>query len=175
MNPRYPVYVLTYDRWQDERRKTIKALERMKVPYYAIVEPEEVELYAKKIDKKKILEMPQEYHYNFDPCCEHEKMARKGSGPPRNFAWDHSISMGYERHWIIDDNIREFQRINNNHYYQVSDGTIFRVMEDFVDRYTNIALAGPNYTFFVPQKEKRNPITINTRIYSCLLIKTTSL
>ena len=44
-------------------------------------------------------------------------------------------------------------------------------MEDFVDRYTNVALAGPHYRFFAPSTEKRPPFMLNRRVYSCILIK----
>ena len=44
-------------------------------------------------------------------------------------------------------------------------------MEDFCLRYKNVAMAGPNYSFFVSQNAKRTPIIINTRIFSCNLIR----
>lgn len=44
-------------------------------------------------------------------------------------------------------------------------------MEDFVLRYENISMAGPNYFFFSPRKTKQQPFTLNTRIYSCNLIR----
>ena len=31
--------------------------------------------------------------------------------PARNFAWDHAVASGSERHWIIDDNINGFARM----------------------------------------------------------------
>ena len=48
-----------------------------------------------------------------------------------------------------------------------------KVMEDFVVRYKNIGMAGPNYTFFVIDKwgHQYTPFTVNTRIYSCNLIR----
>jgi hypothetical protein len=44
-------------------------------------------------------------------------------------------------------------------------------MEEFVDRYTNIMMAGPNYRFFCPSNQKHPPFVLNTRIYSCNLIR----
>lgn len=96
----------------------------------------------------------------------------EGPGASRNFAWDHSISLGYERHWVFDDNIFDFYRFNNNTKARVTDGTIFRCMEDFVERYTNVAIAGPNYAKFVIRRQGTYPpFILNTRIYSMLLIK----
>ncbi len=48
----------------------------------------------------------------------------------------------------MDDNINGFYRLNHNLKIQVSDGTIFQCMEDFVNRYNNISMAGPNYFMF---------------------------
>jgi hypothetical protein len=171
VNPIYPVYILSYDRWQDTRRLTIKEFERIGVPYTVVVEPEEKELYAQVISEKNIKVLPQKYHYEFDACVPREPNTRQGSGPVRNFIWDDSIKRGFKRHWVFDDNVGRFYRVNNNMKVEVADGTIFRVMEEFVDRYENVALAGPNYETFVHRKEVRPPFNLNTRIYSMLLIK----
>jgi len=157
-NPKYPVYIISKGRW--ESRLTSKALEKMKVPYHIVIEPQEYEEYSKVIDAKKILVLP---------------FSNLGLGgiPVRNWVWEHSISIGAEKHWILDDNIRAFRRTNNNKRIQVLDGSSFLACEDFVDRYENIALAGMNYSMFViPGKNAMNkPFILNTRIYSCILIK----
>ena len=44
-------------------------------------------------------------------------------------------------------------------------------MEDFVQRYENVVMAGPNYYMFVARKSPVPPFVKNTRIYSCNLIK----
>ena len=44
-------------------------------------------------------------------------------------------------------------------------------MEDFVDRYENIYIAGPQYRFFIAPDSNYPPFVSNTRIYSCLLIR----
>ncbi len=95
----------------------------------------------------------------------------QGSIPARNWVWEHSLSIGAERHWILDDNIGAFSRLHNNQKIRVADGMIFRAAEDFSDRYTNMALAGFQYRFFAPQKAEIPPLYINTRIYSCILIQ----
>lgn len=154
--PRYPIYVISKGRWA--LRSTSKALEKMKVPYHIVVEPQEYDNYAKVIDKNKILVLP-------------FSNLGQGSIPARNWVWEHSKSIGAERHWIIDDNIRAFFRLNRNSREYALDSTIFKVSEDFVDRYENIALAGLNYTTFAQDRQKVPPFYLNTRIYSCILIK----
>jgi hypothetical protein len=155
MNPRHPVYVISKGRW--ESRLTSKALERMGVPYHIVIEPQEYDDYASVIDPGKILTLP-------------FSNLGQGSIPARNWVWEHSISVGAERHWIIDDNIKDFYRLNRNMKYRCYSGTIFWVIEDFVDRYENIALAGMQYELFAPRKIKHPPYLLNTRIYSCILI-----
>jgi hypothetical protein len=41
----------------------------------------------------------------------------------------------------------------------------------FVDRYENIAISGFNYDFFAKARQKIPAYYMNTRIYSCILIK----
>lgn len=168
MNPRYPVYIVSKKRW--ESRLTSKAFERIGVPYHIVIDEEEYDQYAAVIDPEKILIMPREYYDKYDTFDDLGDTKPKGPGPARNFCWDHSIEAGFKRHWVFDDNIRNFYRVNNNLQVPVSDGTIFRVMEDFVDRFLNVAIAGPNYAMFVPRKAKHPPYVLNTRIYSMLLI-----
>lgn len=155
MNPRYPVYIISKGRW--ESRLTSKSLEYMNVPYYIVVEPQEYVEYAKVINSKKILVLP-------------FKNLGLGSIPARNWVWEHAKASGAKRHWILDDNITYFFRLNHNLKVPVNSGTIFRAAEDFVDRYTNVGLAGFQYFMFASRKSKQPPFILNTRIYSCILI-----
>ena len=45
MNPKYPIYIISKGR--AESRLTSKALERLKVPYRIVIEPQEYDEYAK--------------------------------------------------------------------------------------------------------------------------------
>lgn len=156
MDLRYPVYIVSKGRW--ESRLTSKALEKIGISYRIVIEPQELEDYAAVIDRSKILVLP-------------FSNLGQGSIPARNWIWDHSIEQGTERHWILDDNIRCFYRWHRNHIYRSRTNRTFIAIEDFVDRYQNIALAGMQYKMFVPRKYKLPPIYLNTRIYSCILIK----
>jgi hypothetical protein len=155
MNPKYPVYVISKNR--SDRLLTIRELELMQVPYSLVIEPQEYNQYAEKINKSKIIVLP---FGNLN----------QGSIPARNFVWEHSISKGYERHWILDDNIEGFHRLNHNMKPKVTSGTIFKCAEDFTERYTNVALSGFNYYSFCKTTDKVPPYYLNTRIYSCILI-----
>lgn len=155
MNPKYPIYIISKGR--ADTRFTSRSLEEMGVPYRIVIEPQEYDKYAAVIDPKKILVLP-------------FSNLGQGSIPARNWVWEHSISEGHERHWIMDDNIRYFYRLNRNLKVRVTDASMIRASEDFVDRYQNIKMAGLNYAFFCPADLKRPPYYLNTRIYSCILL-----
>ena len=155
---KYPIYILSKGRW--ESRLTSKALEEMGQPYKIVVEPSEYNYYANVIDCEKIIKLPDDF-----------SKIGNGGVPARNFIWQHSISNSNERHWILDDNIEQFNRLNRNLQIKVTAPSIFRAAEDFVDRYENIALAGFQYDFFAKAKTKLPAFYLNTRIYSCILIK----
>lgn len=167
VNPRFPVYILSKGRYKIN--PTSRLLERLNVPYQIIVEQSEYELYAQIIDKSKILILPQKYKDEYDAFWNDGGKTR--GGPARNFAWDHSIANGHKWHWLLDDNIEHFRRTNNNKKIQCLDGTMFYACEEFVFRYENIAIAGPNYANFMHSNEYRPPFTVNTKVYSCLLIR----
>jgi hypothetical protein len=155
MNPRYPVYIISKGRWKS--RLTSKALEKRKIPYHIVIEPQEFADYAAVIDKSKILVLP-------------FSNLGQGSIPARNWVWEDSISKGYERHWILDDNIDAFYRLNNNIKFRTTDGASFCAIEDFVERYKNVPMAGMQYESLVKRKTKVPPFILNTRIYSAILL-----
>ena len=169
MNPKYPLYIVSKKR--ADSRLTSKSLEKMGVPYSVVIEQSDYEDYSKVIDPKKLLILPEKYFDEYDVFDDLGRSKSTGPGPARNFAWDHSISKGYKWHWVMDDNIQGFFRLNHNLKVPVGCGSIFRAMEDFCDRYTNVAMAGPNYFMFAPRKTKQPPFITNTRIYSCNLIR----
>ena len=169
MNPRHPVYIVSKGRW--ESRLTSRALEAIGVPYRIVIEPQEAEPYSAVIDPEKLLLLPQRFHDEYDPCTDEDPEMPNGSGAGRNFAWEHAISEGAESHWLLDDNIGGFGRFNKNLYGRSSSGTIFRAAEDFVARYENVPLSGFQYFMFALFRRKSAPFLLNTRIYSCLLIR----
>jgi hypothetical protein len=156
MNPGYPVYVISKGRWRN--RQTARYLTRIGVPFREVIEPQEYDEYAAAGNPVQIIRLP-------------FSNLGQGSIPARNWVWEHAVSIGAPRHWILDDNIDRFIWLNRNTKYPVGSGTIFRVAENFVDRYENIALAGFQYESLTPRKAKTPPFRFNRRIYSCILIK----
>jgi hypothetical protein len=155
MSPKYPIYIISKGRWKS--RLTSKALDRMQVDYKIVVEPQEYDNYKNFIDPNKILILP-------------FSNLGMGSTPARNWVWDHSISKGFAKHWILDDNIENFHMLNKNEKYVVHSGAIFKAAEDFVSRYANVPISGFNYYSFCKKTDKVPPYILNTRIYSTILI-----
>jgi hypothetical protein len=153
--PRYPIYIVSKGR--ADSRLTARALGRMGVDYFIAIEPQDYDAYSVVIDKKKILILPFSNHGD-------------GPGRARNWVWDHAKTNGHRRHWVMDDNITDFVRLYENRRYKCADGGLFRVAEDFIDRFENVPVAGLQYRFFAAPRSWHPPFVLNTRIYSCLLI-----
>ena len=171
--PKYPLYIVSKGRY--DMRLTADSLENMKVPYYIVVEEHEYELYKAKINPEygTAIILDPNYKKTYDTFDDLGLTRSTGPGPARNFAWDHSASLGFDRHWVLDDNIRGFFRLHNNMRLGVWNGAGFRACEDFTDRFTNTPVTGLQYRGFAPANEKKPAFSFNTRIYSCLLIENT--
>lgn len=153
--PRYPVYVISKGRFAN--CLTAKFLEKDRVPYALIVEPQEADAYRQAHPTATIHILP------FSNLC-------LGGIPARNWVWEHAKAEGHLRHWILDDNIRDVQRLFRGKRIRCNADIGFRVVEDFTDRYQNIAVAGMNYKMFVTN-HTRTPFFHNVHVYSCLLIR----
>lgn len=170
MRPQFPVYIVSKGRWQTPF--TARALTELGVEFKMVVESQEAEAYRGAVGAERVLILDPEYQRSYDTFDRLGDAKGKGPGPARNFVWEHALAAGSPWHWVMDDNIKCFYRWNKNLKVPVSDGAIFLAMEDFVLRYTNIAMAGPNYFMFASRKSKAPPFVLNTRIYSCNLIRT---
>lgn len=155
---RYPIYIPTKGRF--DSRKTIKSLDEMKIKYYVVIEQHEYDLYKSIIPKKQILVLPFNKPNDFSQLVN-----------ARNWIKQHSITLGFKRHWQIDDNISGFERLNRNIRARVYSDAMFRATEDFVDRYENVGIAGFEYRQFCGgARRKKPPFRLNHRVYSTSLI-----
>jgi len=169
MNPRFPLYIPTKGR--ADSRYTDKALDAMGVPHRLVIEEQEYDLYAREVDENKLLVLDPRYQAEYDTLDDLGGTKSRGPGPARNFIWEHSMAEGHAWHWVMDDNIKRFHRLYYNQRIKLHSGVGFRIMEDFVLRYTNVAMAGPQYSNFCPPINKFRPFMTNRRIYSCNLIR----
>jgi hypothetical protein len=156
---KYPVCIPSKGRASCQT--TGAALDRMGVRYWFFVEDSEAAEYLRALRADRVVVMP--FHD-----------LGQGSIPARNFIWEWAKERGHRRHWVVDDNIATFTRMNQNRRLVVKGGGYFRAMEDFVDRFDNIALAGPHDRGFVKDREPSSgkPYNWNRRVYSCILVDT---
>lgn len=154
--PKYPMYIISKGRW--ESRFTSKTLEKLNLPYYIVIEPQEYDQYSKVISKEKILVLP-------------FSNLGQGTPPARNWVWNNARERGFKKHWIFDDNIKGFyKRQDGIKNYLDDKGTFFSIIEKFMDNYKNLGQVGLEYQYFCADKGRYPPIRLNTRIYSCILM-----
>ena len=151
---RYPVFIISKGR---PRCLTGRSLDRLGVDYRIVVEPQELASYREHNPAARFLITP-------------FQNLGQGSIPVRNFVWDLSVDEGYERHWVLDDNIEDFNRLNRNQKLPVRTKAPFVAAEDFTDRFANVGLSGFNYYSLVKATDEVPPFYLNTRVYSCILV-----
>jgi hypothetical protein len=158
MNRRFPIFIPTKGRF--ETPYTIRAFEDIGVPFHPVVQPQEYHSYAAAVkDPSRIIVLPS---------------GLDGLVPTRNWIWDYAQSLGVSYFWTFDDNIKCFHRLHQNKRIKLGDGAFLEAIEDWVQRYENMAITGMHYTMFaVTQLTKtRPPLLLNTRVYSNMFIKT---
>ena len=151
--PRYPIYVPSKGRARN--CLTARFLKNDKIPFCLVVEEQEAAEYAELYGDDSLLVLP---------------FRDQGSViPARNWIKRHATEAGHDRHWQLDDNIVGIRRLYKGYRVYCDSKIGLRVMEDFTDRYENIAIAGPNYYSF-GVSPKSPPFCLNTKVYSCSLV-----
>jgi len=150
--PRYPIYIPSKGR--ANKCFTAQFLMADGVSFRLVVEETEQDDYANRFGAERLLVLP---------------FKDQGSViPTRNWIKAHSAEEGYERHWQLDDNIRHIMRWNDGWRIRCEAGPAIAAVEDFTDRYENVAISGMNYVMFGVGPAK--PFILNCRVYSCSLI-----
>jgi hypothetical protein len=150
----YPIYIVSKGR--GDRCLTAKFMLQDGVKFKIVVEPQDEEIYSANYGAENVLVTP-------------FSNLGMGSTPARNFAWEHSIKQGAKRHWVFDDNIYGIARLHHGRRIKCDSQKAIAVVEQFTDRYTNIAISGYNYTMFAT-KGTQKPMVTNCHVYSSLLI-----
>ena len=169
--PKYPLYIVSKGRW--DIPLTSEALCGQEVKHNIVIENQEYKQYKNNInhDYANLLVLDPKYQDEYDTCDDLGDTKSKGLGAARNFAWQHSIDNGHDWHWVMDDNINLFIRLTQNRYIPTYSGGFWRAMEDFMTRYENLGMGGPEYYMFITRRKKYKPFRLNTRIYSCNFIR----
>lgn len=152
---KYPIYIISKGRW--ENPQTVKLFEKDKIPYRLVIEPQEYDKYITTVSPKNIIKLP-------------FSNLGLGSYPARNFCWEHSMEQGHEKHFIFDDNIRNFRKLNKGKRTRVNGQKAIKALEKLSDSFTNLAIAGFNYSWFITSITPK-AMYINTHVYSALLIR----
>jgi hypothetical protein len=156
---RYPICIPSKGR--SEKQTTGKLLERMGVGFKFFVEQHEYDEYCNHVGVENVVSMP-------------FSNLGQGSIPARNFIWEWAKEREHKRHWTLDDNIKHFVRLQNNRRVVADCGGVLQAMENFVDRYTNIVMAGPHNRCFDggDRSPNKRGFRLNSRVYSCILLDT---
>tara|TARA_Y100001938_G_C8098070_1_gene439539 strand:- start:1752 stop:2543 length:792 start_codon:yes stop_codon:yes gene_type:complete len=137
-------------------------------------------LYADNYDNFKIVVEPQDYNaykFYFDEInlLQMDKNDM-GIAYVRNFIKNNA--KGFKYHWALDDDLRFKKRYYGKNRTYNNDGTpvspveMFCEIEDYVDKYSNIAIAGLRNSAFAFSFDGKDKISFNKQIASCALIKT---
>jgi len=151
LKPKYPIFIISKGRY--DCCYTAQSLDYMGLDYKIVVEPSEVSIY-KEIWGDKVITG------DFDTTT-------RSSIPVRNWIDDNTTSNKY---WLLDDNIKYFFILNNNIVHRSKTSVIFRIIEDYSERFENVGLVGMNKLGFCKPFESTPPYYMNRRVYSCTLL-----
>lgn len=135
---------------------TAKHFLKAGLEFLVAVEPQEYQNYVNALGSNHVLKLP-------------FSNLGLGSYPARNFCWEHSVRNGFKKHFLFDDNINGFDRLNNGVRKMHEPVLPLVTLQEFSNRFINIGISGFNYDGFVT-RTTRKPFTINTHVYSAMLI-----
>ena len=155
-NIKYPIYVVSYQRYDDNRNKTIKNLEQMAIPYYVVIQEREEKQYREYLEHK---------NYCRDIILSEDTF--EGSWKQRETAMSH----GRDSHlWILDDNIDGWKYVCHSTKVKIQNACAFTLLEEMSHRVDRVGIVSHNYCFDTPSTSLRNPVLINNKNYSSMLI-----
>lgn len=151
---KHPIYIISKGRYDNPL--TARFFMRDGVPFKCAVEPHEYDQYVECLGEQHVLKLP---------------FANLGMGsyPARNYCWEHALEHGHSKHFLFDDNIYGWDRVRRGIRTMTECWMPLIALQNFVERYKNIAIAGYNYDGFITRETKK-PFAINTHVYSAMLI-----
>lgn len=150
----YPVYVISKGRYKYTRnRMTWTFLRQEGIPFYLVVEPSEAREYERIHDN--LLILPED-NYGY-------------SVPARNFVWEHSMKMGYEAHFVLDDNIDKVLVVGRGKRKMTRIANLLKACIYVSKMYEKWGMIGLREGQFIIKPQKKF-ITFNTHVYSFILI-----
>jgi len=152
MTIKYPIYIPTKGRW--ESCLTASMLDDENIPYYLVTEPQETDQYKVNYNDDHILTLP---------------FSNLGSvTPARNWIKEHATKAGHKRHWQLDDDIKQLILWAKGKRTKASCDYILSNCETFVDRYSNVGIAGLKHNCY--GNSVSAPFKINKQVYTCVIV-----
>ena len=149
---KYPIYIPSKGR--PDKCLTAKTLSGDGVPFHLVVEPQEAKEYAASYGDKNVLTLP---------------FSNTGSAvAARNWIKEHATQAGHKRHWQLDDDIRGFYAWTKDSRKPCTPSYALPHCEEFVDRYSNVAIAGLKSHLF--GSTIKHPFTTNCQAFTCVLV-----
>jgi len=171
-NNQYPIYIPTYKR--HDTCYTARALEELGVKSYYLIIRNTVEEIGNYTNAIKTFKLNHAILLPIDDTFykEQEEQGNGYSIIPRNFAYQHAVNANYTHHWIIDDNIKGFYMKNRGAILQF-ENTCYPLffVEEYMKLYSSLAQCAIQYKHLGFSSSDRNVIILNSRCYSCILLK----
>ena len=128
----YPIYIPSKAR--SNASYVAKLLQKEEIPFTMVIEPQDFKDYSKIWGEDKLFVMPKD---------------NQGVDYTRNACKDESIRRGELWHWQIDDNVQAFYTVENKKAVKSTAKHVLEKAESFVDKFSNIGIAGPAQNSFV--------------------------
>lgn len=153
MNARYPIFIPSKGR--PDRCLTATLLASHEVPFRIVVEPQDVESYARVHGLKNILELP---------------FSNRGHvSYARNWIMQRAKDENVQRCWMLDDDMRSIGRVSSGRYTKENAGEMLCQMENFTDRYSNVGISAP--AFKIWKIGFKTPFEVNRYCACCMLVR----
>lgn len=147
---KYPIYIPSKERANISTTTTL--LNTAGLSYFIVVEPQDFDKYKDVYEN--VLMLPEN---------------SMGLGYARNFIKAHSEQNGDAYHWQLDDDIKKIRRRIDGKNIEIDISTAMREVEDYVDRFTNVAISGLNDAVYAWAKSEA--ISYNKQISTFCLFK----
>ncbi len=164
----FPISILSYGRYLSN--KTSKYLVECRIKHYIFVEDCEYNVYLEQYyndlsEEDKLL-------VNIINTGEDFHLKNLGGTPVRNYILDYWLEQGYDRCWMLDDNINYYTRFNQGQKIKIYSDLIFSSIEQYIKPYDNIGVCSHNLNGFITNGRSRTVMVPNEKHYSSLLLLT---
>jgi hypothetical protein len=147
---KYPIYIPSKNR--ASILTTVTLLNEANLDYHIVVEPQDFNKY--KDEYTSVVVLPEN---------------SMGLGYARNFIKKHSEENGDTYHWQLDDDIKKIKRRVNGKNVLIDIKTAINEIEQYVDEFSNVAIAGLNDAVYA--WTKKEPLAYNKQVSTFCLFK----